>query len=226
MGRDRHQRPRQNIKRDIVVTPKTEGQREYLEAIEEDDLIICSGPAGTGKTIVAIGAALLLMRNNPHKYKKLILARPYVVLDGEDMGFLPGDANDKLRPFMMPLVDSMSKFVDQGTIQTMFGHGVVEFLPVAHMRGRTFSDCIVIFDEAQNSKISHMKMFLTRLGDNCKAIIEGDVKQSDLVGQDAEDNGLAWALSRLDGLDGISIVQMLDEDIVRSSIVRRIISRL
>lgn len=226
MARDRKFRPRETVKREITVNCKTEGQKEYLASILENDLTICDGPAGVGKTHISVGAALLLLKKHPDKYRRLIMARPYVIVDGEDMGFLPGDANDKLRPFMMPLLDELNKFVDIGQIQTLFAQSTIEFIPVAHMRGRNFTNCIVIFDEAQNSKISHMKMFLTRFGDNCKAIIEGDVSQSDLVGEDKDNNGLAWSMDRLGGLDSVGIVEMYEEDIVRSPLVKRIMSRL
>lgn len=226
MRRPRREKQRQVIRKEIEVTCKTEGQQEYLQAILEEDLIICSGPAGSGKSYIAMGAALKLVHENPDKYKRIIMARPYIVLDGEDMGFLPGDANEKLKPFMRPLLDNMRNFIDMGLMQTLLGQGAIEFIPVAHMRGLTYNNCIVIFDEAQNARKEHMRMFLTRLGNNCKAIVEGDVTQSDLKGDDAEENGLSWAMSRLDDVDGVAVIEMLQEDIVRSDIVKRIIGKL
>lgn len=135
MRRPRREKQRQVIRKEIEVTCKTEGQQEYLQAILEEDLIICSGPAGSGKSYIAMGAALKLVHENPDKYKRIIMARPYIVLDGEDMGFLPGDANEKLKPFMRPLLDNMRNFIDMGLMQTLLGQGAIEFIPVAHMRG-------------------------------------------------------------------------------------------
>lgn len=224
------QEPRVNkyrtVKREVSIKPKTEGQEHYLSLIEEKDVVICNGLAGTGKTLLAVGAALNLMSQHPNKYRKLIMVRPYVTVEGENMGFLPGDIDDKMRPFVAPMFDSLNFFLNQGEIQSLTDTGTIEVIPIGFMRGRTFNNAIIIFDEAQNSRWSHMKMFLTRIGFSSKAIIEGDVTQSDLPFEFKEDNGLLVAAARLEGVEGIGIISLEQEDVVRSPIVKRILERL
>lgn len=219
-------KPRQTVRKDIAFEPRTKGQKLYHEAIIKNDLVICDGPAGSGKSYVSVATALMLLRAHPDKFRKIILVRPAVVVQGEDIGFLPGDADAKLRPFLMPLLDCAGELIDRGSLQTLLDNGTIDFIPIAHLRGRSLNSCVVIFDESQNARPSHMKMFLTRLGLNCKAIVEGDIDQSDLYGKHRLDNGLKWAFERLDGIDGVALVEMGDEDIVRSPLVKRIIGRL
>ena len=142
------------------------------------------------------------------------------------MGYLPGDIDEKMKPFVAPMFDSLNFFLNQGEMQTLIDSGTIEVIPIAFMRGRTFNNAIIIFDEAQNSRWSHMKMFLTRIGFNTKAIVEGDITQSDLPREHQEDNGLLVAAARLEGIKGIGLVSLEQEDIVRSPIVRRILERL
>lgn len=214
-------------RRDVVVEAKTPGQARYLEAIANNDVVIADGPAGSGKSLLAIGSAIKLLREQPNIYKKIILVRPAVVVKGEQLGYLPGDTDDKMAPFIAPLVDSLAHYLHQSEIQSLVGAGSVEVIPIAYMRGRTLSNCVIIFDEAQNSQWSHMKMFLTRLGHNVKAIIEGDTHQSDLE-EDADNNGLAVAIDKfIDGkIQGIQVIEMDDSDIVRSPLVKRIMEAL
>lgn len=228
--RDREQLPAavryRCIKKSISIEPKTPGQAVYLNSINTNDITICNGVAGTGKTLLAVGAALKLMHEHPEIYSKLIMIRPYVGVPGEDIGYLPGDANDKLKPFMVPLYDSLGQLLTTSEIQSMSERGVMEVIPVTFMRGRTLANCVIIFDEAQNSRWEHMKMFLTRIGFNAKVIIEGDISQSDLDRQHKESNGLKLAIDKLSGVQGLQVVNLVTSDIVRSPIVKRILEKL
>ena len=214
------------IKKEIEVEPRTDGQAKYIDLIEDNEIVICNGLAGTGKTLLAVGQALSLMQRYPNRYKKLIMVRPHVHIEGEDMGFLPGDINDKMRPFIAPMYDSLGFWLNQGEIQTLVDSGTIEVIPVAYMRGRTFNNAVIIFDEAQNSRWAHMKMFLTRIGFNTKAIVEGDISQSDLPPEHRENNGLLVAGARLSNVKGVGTVSLERDDIVRSPIVRRILDKL
>lgn len=220
----REERSKKRVPRTQVdVLAKTEGQQYYIKSIEDNDVVICDGKAGTGKTLIAVGMAIKLLRDYPETYNRIIMVRPAVTVQGEDLGYLPGGIDEKMHPFIMPMLDSMRYFLDEGALSTMIGNGSLEIIPVAYMRGRTLNNTIVIFDEAQNSTASQMKMFLTRLGFNSKAIIEGDVTQSDLTGDDKINNGLADIMKRLNGVEGVSVVQLTADDIVRSPIVTRIL---
>lgn len=220
----REERSKRRVPRTQVdVLAKTEGQQYYIKSIEDNDVVICDGKAGTGKTLIAVGMAIKLLRDYPETYNRIIMVRPAVTVQGEDLGYLPGGIDEKMHPFIMPMLDSMRYFLDEGALSTMIGNGSLEIIPVAYMRGRTLNNTIVIFDEAQNSTASQMKMFLTRLGFNSKAIIEGDVTQSDLTGDDKINNGLADIMKRLNGVEGVSVVQLTADDIVRSPIVTRIL---
>lgn len=207
----------------VEVLAKTDGQQHYIKCIEESDIVVCDGKAGTGKTLIAVGMAIKLLRDYPETYNRIIMVRPAVSVQGEDLGFLPGGIDEKMHPFMIPMLDSMRYFMDEGAIASMIGHKTIEIIPVAFIRGRTLNNTIVIFDESQNSTPLQMKTFLTRMGFNCKAIIEGDVSQSDLTGDN--DNGLEDAMDRLEGVEGVSIVRLTSDDVVRSPIVARILKR-
>lgn len=220
-----NQKPR-TIKRRVEFEPKTEGQEIYLEAIEDSEIVFCSGAAGSGKTLLSIGSALQLMYEYPEKYKKIVMIRPYVPVEGEDMGYLPGDIDEKMAPFIAPIMDSLDYFLNKGEIATLHDSGALEVIPIAFLRGRTLNNCIVIFDEAQNSTWKQMKMFLTRIGFNAKVIIEGDVTQSDLPDDIRHENGLLVGAAKLEGVDGISCVYLETEDVVRSPIVKRMLDRL
>lgn len=214
------------IRKPVKVKPRCEAQAQYCDMIENNDVTICNGLAGTGKTLLAVGMALKLMHENPDVYKKLIMVRPYVHVEGEGMGFLPGDIDDKMSPFTAPMFDSLECFLDRSVIDGLKDSGAIEVCPVAYMRGRTFNNAIIIFDEAQNSRWEHMKMFLTRIGFKSKAIIEGDSTQSDLDKKHQDDNGLIQAVERLHGVEGIATIRMGKGDIQRSPVVKRILERL
>lgn len=213
------------IRKPIVIEAKTEGQRNYLENIDLNDITICNGPAGTGKSICAIARALQYYQEAPETYKKIIIVRPAIQACDEDLGYLPGDVQEKMGPYLGPIVYSMQKFMDVSAIQELFHTGIIEVMPIAFMRGITFNNCVVVFDESQNSTIEQMKLFLTRIGEDCKAIVEGDVTQSDLHGSSKENNGLKDAMKRLKGVEGIGIVQLAAVDIVRSKVVARILEK-
>lgn len=216
-------RPKSKYKKQINIEPRTDGQAIYIELIEKNDIIICNGKAGTGKTLLAVGMALRLLKEQPDKYSRIIMVRPAVTVKGEDLGFLPGDIEDKMKPFMMPMIDSLKYFMLNSDIMTMMDIGVIEISPISHMRGRTFNNCIIIFDEAQNSTFSQMKMVVTRIGFNTKLIIEGDVTQSDLDMGDIQNNGLRDALTRFRNIEGVGICVLDTKDIIRSPILNRII---
>ncbi len=209
--------------REINVKAKTNGQQEYLELIESKDVIVCNGQAGTGKTLLAVGMALKLLKEKSDTYKRIVMIRPAVTVKGEELGFLPGDIDDKMKPFMMPMLDSLKFFLTTSEWQTLIDNGTIEISPISHMRGRTFNNCLMIFDEAQNSTISQMKMVVTRMGFSSKLIIEGDVSQSDLHGDDQTNNGLRDAMLRFVNVDGVGVVRLTTADVVRSPMLQRIL---
>ena len=201
-----------------AIRPRTPGQAEYVQAIAEHDLCFCLGPAGTGKTYLAVAMALSLLKRG--KIKRLVLARPAVEA-GEKLGYLPGDLQAKVNPYLRPLFDAMNDMMEFDQIKRFMVNDVIEVLPLAFMRGRTLNNALIILDEAQNSTPQQMLMFLTRLGHHSKMIVTGDDSQSDL--EDGSGSGLVDAVRRLDGLDGISIVRLSRSDIVRHPLVTRIV---
>ncbi len=200
------------------VQPKTPGQAEYLKQIAENDIVVGIGPAGTGKTYLAVAAAVdALMRK---RVRRIVLARPAVEA-GESLGFLPGDMQAKIDPYLRPLYDALDDLVPVERIQKLLETRTIEVAPLAFMRGRTLSDSFVILDEAQNATGLQMKMFLTRLGVNSKIVITGDKTQVDLPRR--EDSGLMQIERILHGIDGIAFHYFTDADVVRHRLVRDII---
>jgi phosphate starvation-inducible PhoH-like protein len=200
------------------VAPKSVMQREYLEAIEAHDVVFGVGPAGTGKTYLAMAQAvsyLLAKRVN-----RIVMARPAVEA-GEKLGFLPGDLAEKVNPYLRPLYDALHDMLDAERVERLLERGVIEVAPIAFMRGRTLNDAFVILDEAQNTTSEQMKMFLTRLGFGSKAVITGDVTQIDLPA--GRGSGLIEALRIVHDVEGISIVRFDDRDVVRHPLVQRIV---
>lgn len=214
----------------FTLKARTQGQQEYADSIERNTVTLCSGFAGTGKTLIAIGKAMQLLQDGDNKYSKIIVVRPAVEACGESIGFLPGGINDKMRPLIQPVIDNLRYFIkDEGYITKLIDGGVdgaplIEVIPMAYLRGRTFNNCIVVFDEAQNASPQQVKLFLTRIGDNCKVIIEGDITQSDKFRR-REDNGLADAMNRLEGLRDVGVVVLGYEDIQRSKIIGPILAK-
>jgi phosphate starvation-inducible protein PhoH and related proteins len=210
------QRSNGGIKR--MVQPRSVNQKRYVEAIEQSDMVFGIGPAGTGKTYLAVAmAASALMAK---RVSRIILVRPAVEA-GERLGFLPGTLQEKIDPYLRPLYDALYDLLDQERVDKMIERNVIEVAPLAFMRGRTLNDAFIIMDEAQNTTSEQMKMFLTRLGNNAKAIITGDVTQIDLP--NPRRSGLLEAMEILKGVDGIRFIQFEDGDVVRHHLVQRII---
>lgn len=200
------------------ITPKTVGQRRYIEAIKKYDLTFGIGPAGTGKTYLAMAMAVANLR--AEKVSRIILTRPAVEA-GEALGFLPGDLYEKLAPYLRPLYDALHDMLPPEEIQKNMERGVIEVAPLAYMRGRTLNNAFIILDEAQNSTVEQMFMFLTRLGFNSKAVVTGDITQIDLPSH--KRSGLLEARDALKGVEGIAIVELSKRDVVRHPLVQRII---
>jgi phosphate starvation-inducible PhoH-like protein len=201
-----------------VIQPKTTGQREYLRSIAEHDIVIGIGPAGTGKTYLAVAAAVDALARK--RVRRIILARPAVEA-GENLGFLPGDLQEKVDPYLRPLYDALEDMMPRERVQKALETRTIEIAPLAYMRGRTLSDAFVILDEAQNATGMQMKMFLTRLGVNSRAVITGDKTQIDLPIR--EDSGLLQVERILPGIEGIGFVYLGEGDVVRHRLVRDII---
>lgn len=201
-----------------VIQAKTAGQREYLRAIMENDIVVGIGPAGTGKTYLAVAAAVDALARK--RVCRIILARPAVEA-GESLGFLPGDLQEKVDPYLRPLYDALEDMMPRDRVQKAIETRTIEIAPLAYMRGRTLSDAFVILDEAQNATGMQMKMFLTRLGVNSSAVITGDKTQIDLTNR--EDSGLLQIERILPGIEGIGFCYLEDSDVVRHRLVRDII---
>ncbi len=201
-----------------LVTPKTKGQIEYIEAIKNHDLVFCIGPAGTGKTYLAIAMAVNALKKG--LVRRIILTRPAVEA-GENLGFLPGDMVEKVLPYLRPLYDALYDMMEADTVEQYTEQGIIEVAPLAFMRGRTLNEAFVILDEAQNSKPDQMKMFLTRMGFDSKVVVIGDVTQSDLPSADI--NGLAEAHKVLGQVPEIKFIHLTSEDTVRHELVQKII---
>jgi phosphate starvation-inducible protein PhoH and related proteins len=201
-----------------LIGSRSEGQRVYLESIKNNDIVISIGPAGTGKTYLAVAAAVDAHRKN--RVKRIILARPAVEA-GENLGFLPGDLQEKVDPYLRPLYDALEDIMPADWVRRALEARTIEIAPLAYMRGRTLADAFVILDEAQNATTSQMKMFLTRLGLNSKVVITGDKTQIDLPRKD--DSGLLEIERILKGIDGIDIVYLDARDVVRHRLVKEII---
>ena len=201
-----------------MVQPRSLNQRHYVEAIEQTDMVFGIGPAGTGKTYlaVAMAAAALLAK----KVSRIVLVRPAVEA-GERLGFLPGSLQEKVDPYLRPLYDALYDLLEPERVDKMLERNVIEVAPLAFMRGRTLNDAFIIMDEAQNTTSEQMKMFLTRLGNNAKAVITGDITQIDLP--NPRKSGLIEAINILDGVDGIRFIRFEDGDVVRHHLVQRII---
>jgi len=207
------------LRRDISIKPRTRGQKELLDAIRAHDVVIATGPAGTGKTFLAMAAALSSLLNK--EVNRIVLTRPAVEA-GENLGFLPGDLIEKVNPYLRPLYDALYAIIETGQARRMFDRDQVEVAPLAYMRGRTLSRCFAILDEAQNTTSEQMKMFLTRLGEGSRAVITGDLTQVDLPR--GKRSGLAEARRILRGTKGIGVVDLQTEDIVRHELVQNIVA--
>ena len=201
-----------------MVQPRSGNQKKYVEAIEANDMTFGLGPAGTGKTYLAVAMAVSALMAK--KVSRIILVRPAVEA-GERLGFLPGSLQEKVDPYLRPLYDALYDLLDQEKVDKLLERNVIEVAPLAFMRGRTLSDAFIIMDEAQNTTIEQMKMFVTRLGNNSKAVITGDLTQTDLP--NPKKSGLLDALNVLDGVEGIKFCHFEDVDVVRHHLVQRIV---
>ena len=201
-----------------IIQPKTSGQSEYLKLISENDIVVGIGPAGTGKTYLAVAAAVDALSRK--RVRRIVLARPAVEA-GESLGFLPGDLQAKVDPYLRPLYEALEDMMPHERVQKALETRTIEIAPLAYMRGRTLADAFVILDEAQNATNAQMKMFLTRLGVNSKTVITGDKTQIDLPKR--EDSGLVQIERILPGIDGIGFHYLNDSDVVRHRLVREII---
>jgi phosphate starvation-inducible PhoH-like protein len=200
------------------VVPKSVMQRAYLDAIEAHDIVIGVGPAGTGKTYLAMAQAVTYLLAK--RVNRIILARPAVEA-GEKLGFLPGDLQEKVNPYLRPLYDALHDMLDAERVERLVERGVIEVAPIAFMRGRTLNDAFVILDEAQNTTTEQMKMFLTRLGFGSKAVITGDITQIDLpIGKTS---GLIEALKIVAGIEEIAVIRFGDQDVVRHPLIQKIV---
>ena len=201
-----------------VISPRTVTQKEYIQAIKENDLVFAIGPAGTGKTYLAVAVAVSYFLQ--YKVKRIILTRPAVEA-GEKLGFLPGDMVEKVNPYLRPLYDALNDMLDFKKVQEMLDSGQIEVAPLAFMRGRTLNDAFIILDEAQNTTPEQMHMFLTRMGFNSKMVVTGDVTQIDLP--DKEKSGLKQAQKILEQVEGIRFIYFEQKDVIRHSLVARIV---
>ena len=200
------------------VRPRTDGQARYVRAMREHDLTVCIGPAGTGKTYLAVGMAVSLLRQAV--VKKIVLVRPAVEA-GERLGFLPGDIVAKINPYLRPLFDALNDMMESDQVKRYMENDIIEICPLAYMRGRTLNQAVIILDEGQNTTVPQMKMFLTRMGHGSKIIVTGDVTQVDLPKQTR--SGLTDAVARLRDIEQIAVIHLGEADIVRNPLVQQIL---
>ncbi len=201
------------------IRPRTPGQAEYTRTVEENDLTFCIGPAGCGKTYLAVALAINALRTEA--VRKIVLVRPAVEA-GEKLGFLPGDLLAKVNPYLRPLLDALHDILDYEQVKRYMEHDVVEIVPLAFMRGRTLNETFIILDEGQNTTVTQMKMFLTRMGEGSKIVVTGDITQLDLPSN--VKSGMTDAVDRLGGIDGVGVVRLGGRDIVRHRLVRDIVN--
>ncbi|HSM84257.1 MAG TPA: PhoH family protein [Nodosilinea sp.] len=214
-----HQDVVARTRRGEVVRAKTFRQKQYVKALRNTDMVFCIGPAGTGKTFLATLVGIQALLNN--EFERLILTRPAVEA-GERLGFLPGDLQQKVNPYLRPLYDALHELVDPEKITNLMERGIIEVAPLAYMRGRTLNNAFVIMDEAQNTTPAQMKMVLTRLGFKSRMVVTGDVTQTDLPAE--QTSGLAVAQQILNGVSGIAFCQLNQGDVVRHPLVQRIVA--
>lgn len=203
------------------LKPKSTNQRIYVDSIHKSDITFCSGPAGSGKTAIAVGLACQYLINK--QVDKIVIARP-TVESGRGLGHLPGTYSAKIQPYLIPVLEEMSKYLDAETLRIFRHSNIIELCPLEYMRGRNFHGSFMILDEAQNATFEQIKMFLTRIGRNSKAVVNGDLAQTDLYADMR--GGLNTCMNKLEGLEGVSICRLEGTDIVRNDIIVKILNRL
>ena len=204
-----------------ALKPKTENQTDYIRIISENDVTFCTGPAGTGKTAVAVGLACDYLLDK--RVEKIIVTRP-VIESGRGLGFLHGTFEEKIHPYLVPVLEEMQYRLNSNRVEAYREEGKIEVVPLEYMRGRNFHNCFMILDEAQNATFEQLKMFITRIGWDSKAVINGDIEQTDLANKDR--GGLEEFLERLDGVQGVGIAELTEDDIIRNKIISRILDAL
>jgi len=214
--REDNKKPNHKIK---SLEAKTENQRDYIRAIVENDIIFCSGPAGSGKSFIAAGIAAQHLHHN--RIEQIIVTRP-LVCTGKDIGSLPGEMGEKIAPYLLPMKENLKHFLGQAYYGLYSNEGQIQYKPLEVMRGSTFHNSYMILDEAQNCTEDQIKMFVSRMGENSKVIINGDIEQNDLRGR----SGLEFCMNRLDRIDGIGICKLGYEDIQRNGIIGRFLRAL
>lgn len=221
-GRNKGRGREDNKYRDgILISAKNSSQRNYILEIQNNDLVFCTGPAGTGKTAVAVGMALQAVLAEHSAYERLVIIRPVKAACGESLGYLPGDIQSKMAPWAAPIVDNMKIFIDQAQIKNLFWSNMVEIVPLALARGRSLVKSFIILDEAQNCSRDQLKMALTRIGEGSKMVITGDLDQSDIQG-----DGLEQVIKCLQGMPRTGICNFVRSDIVRNPMISEILRRL
>lgn len=203
------------------LKPKTENQARYISSMLKSDITICVGPAGSGKTTIAVGLACKYLTEN--KISKIIVTRP-VVESGRGLGFLPGTFQDKIHPYLVPIFEEMNLYLSKQSVEKFIKENVIEICPLEYMRGRNFHDSFIILDEAQNATYEQIKMLITRMGSKSKCVINGDIEQTDLP--HSLSGALEEYIDRLDNLKGVSIVELERSDIIRNKIIASVLDRL
>jgi|694.fasta_scaffold29182_16 phosphate starvation-inducible PhoH-like protein len=204
-----------------TLQPKSENQRDYIVSMVENDITVCTGPAGSGKSSVAVGLACDWLLNN--KVERIIIARPAIEA-GRGLGFLPGNKDEKIEPYLMPVLEEINQYIGKNLADNYRGQGIIELCPLEYMRGRNFHHCFMILDEAQNATYEQIKMFLTRIGMHSRAVVNGDLDQSDLPYNMRD--GLLNVMNRLEDLRGVGLCELDASDIVRNPIIGRLLERL
>jgi phosphate starvation-inducible protein PhoH and related proteins len=204
------------------LKPKTANQAEYIRTIIENDVTFCVGPAGTGKTSISVGLACEHLREE--KVQKIIITRPVVESGRTGLGFLPGSFQEKIHPYLIPILEEMKIYLTSTLVKKYMSDGTIEIVPLEYMRGRNFHNCFMILDEAQNTTYEQIKMFITRIGQKSKAVVNGDIDQSDLP--PAARGALEDCLKKLKDTDLVGIAELTNDDIIRNKIISKILSRL
>ena len=213
-------KPKTTRQRRKILRPKTRNQETYMQSINKSDVTFCSGPAGSGKTSVSVGMACEYLIEK--KVDKIIITRP-VVESGRGLGHLPGTLVEKINPYLIPILEEMNQYLTKNTVETYRSRDIIELCPLEYMRGRNFHNCFMILDEAQNATFEQIKMFITRIGKDSKAVINGDLRQSDLG---KHQGGLKTCMDKLSEVSGVGVCKLDYSDIVRSGIVSKILMTL